>query len=91
MTGQHAHVIPYKYPIFGQRASDQELKKDTKAYSTYKSWNIFLRQTALHFSKAATKKRNDQQKQGNKRNNQPAARCSLKKKVSLIVENELVC
>lgn len=27
MTGQHAHVIPYKYPIFGQRPSDQELKK----------------------------------------------------------------
>lgn len=42
MTGQHAHVIPYKYPIFGQRPSDQELgkKKDSKAYSTYKSWII---------------------------------------------------
>lgn len=73
MTGQHVHVIPYKYPIFGQRTSDQELKKDTKAYSTYKSWIIFLGQTALNFPKAATKKGNDQQKQGNNRNIHAAA------------------
>lgn len=81
MTGQHVHVIPYKYPIFGQRASDQELKKtDTKAYSTYKSWIIFLGQTALNFPKAATKKSNDQQNLGNKRNIHPAALSSLKRK-----------
>lgn len=92
MTGQHVHVIPHKYPIFGQRTSDQEFKKkDTKAYSTYKSWIIFLGQTALNFPKAATKKSNDQQKQGNNRNIHPAALTSLKKKVSVIVQNELLC
>lgn len=56
MTGQHAHVIPYKYPIFGQPTSDQELKKDTKAYSTYKSWIIF-RADSCEFSKSGNKEK----------------------------------
>lgn len=92
MTGQHVHVIPYKYPIFGQRTSDQEFqKKDTKAYSTYKSWIIFLRQTALNFPKAATKKCNDQQKQGNNRNKHPAVLSSSKRKYRCLLKNELLC
>ena len=56
------------------------IKKDTKAYSTYKSWIIFLGKTALNFPKAATKKSNDQQKQGNNRDLHPAALSSLRKK-----------
>lgn len=57
MTGQHVHVIPYKYTIFGQRhvGSRIKKKKDTKAYSTYKSWLIFFRADSSEFSKSGNK------------------------------------
>lgn len=63
MTGQHMHVIAYKYPIFGQCAPDQELKKErkeTKTYSTYKSWIIFLlffRKDSFEFSIGGSKEK----------------------------------
>lgn len=82
MTGQHVHVIPYKYPIFGQPTSDQELKKKKipKPTPPINPGLFFLGQTAQNFPKAAAKKSNDQQKQGNNRNTRPAALSSLKRK-----------
>lgn len=72
---------PIQIPhIWAARVGSRIKKTDTKAYSTYKSWIIFLGQTALNFPKAATKKSNDQQNQGNKRSIHPAAFSSLKRK-----------
>lgn len=63
-----------------RRIKNKKEKKDSKAYSTYKSWIIFLDPTAVNFPKAAAKKSNDQQKQGNSLNTHPAALSSLERK-----------
>lgn len=66
MTGQHVHVITYKYPIFGQREPDQELKKKkiTKPTPPINPglYIFFVGPTAVNFPKAAAKKSNDLQK-----------------------------
>lgn len=61
-------------PYLGSGTSDQELKKKKipKPTPPINPGLFFLGQTAQNFPKAATKKRNDQQKQGNSRNKRPA-------------------
>lgn len=64
MTGQHMHVIAYKYPIFGQCAPDQEFKKKrekipkpTPPINPGLFFSSSLGQTAVNFPLEATKKK----------------------------------